>query len=517
VSSQSQSSLDDEEHEEDEDEDEDELNTGPPLARKILFKEREMSEPTFRNRFFMPPGDGEREERRRGRIYAAIEVPEPETEFTNSQSNEPEPVYLECVDTTWFHSKQSSERGTLWTDIYQSAPLSVLELTKYSLPPFPDGSEPGDIAWYEFGYEPATGSEGDARIYTNLFSDGADVKISFHEPRNLDWQGNGPMGADGWVQRAINTKYPSPNFQTDIREHLAKLSIDGGVAFYDVGQGSCQAAVDHSMHLPQLYIDFGGGVLTNRKTFPDSFGGFCFTTKPMVILSHWDWDHWSSAQRYPEALDATWLAPPVPMKPIQQAFAAELYAKGSLHIWDHSWPAVINDGPVTIERCTGRVANDSGLAVTLRRSQKSKQNCLLPGDAAYAYIPSVKAGGSFNVLGMTHHGGRLHSATYPKPKRSSSSVLSVGPRNSYRHPMFSTLAAHLENGWGLPIGTAVSGQRPCHVLVPWGARPHIFQGGCYGGGGGCATAIVAIAPAYTNVNAFAHAAPKQVVSMLVTA
>jgi hypothetical protein len=467
-----------------------------------------MSQPTFRNRFFIPPGNGEREERRRGRIYAAIEVPEPESEFTNRQADEPEPTYLECVDTSWFHNRQSNESGVQTTNIYHSAPLSVLELTKYSLPPFPDGAQPGDIAWYEFGYEPAMGSEGDARIYTNLFSDGADVKISYHEPRPLKWGEQGPMGAEGWVQQEFHRSSSSPYSQSSIRERLRSLSISGGVAFYDVGQGSCQAAVDERMHLPQLYVDLGGGVLTNRKTFPDSFGGFCFTEKPMVILSHWDWDHWSSAQRYPEALDATWLAPPVSMKPIQQAFAAELYAKGSLHIWDHSWPAVVNDGPVTIERCTGRVSNDSGLAVTFRRSQNSKQNCLLPGDAAYAHIPSVKAGASFNVLGMTHHGGRLHSATYPKPKRSSSSVLSVGSRNSYRHPMFSTLAAHLENGWGLPTGTAVSGQRPCHVLVPWGSRPHIFQGGCHAGSGGCATAIAAIAPAYTNVNAFAHAAPK---------
>jgi hypothetical protein len=187
----------------------------------------------------------------------------------------------------------------------------------------------------------------------------------------------------------------------------------------------------------------------------------------------------------------------------------------SLHIWDHTWPATISEGPVTIERCTGRTANDSGLAVTLRRGARSAKNCLLPGDAAYAYIPSVSAGGTYNALCMTHHGGRLHSAVYPKPKRGAASVLSAGPRNSYRHPMFSTLAAHLEYGWKFPTGTAVSGQRPCHVLVPWGSHPHIFQGGCHGRE--CATAIAAIAPSCPEVHSFAHPAAVKMVRTLVTA
>lgn len=468
----------------------------------------------FRNRFFIPPGEGHGEEPRGGRVYAAIEVPEPENDFTRNQSRELEPVYLECVDTSWFHAQSSIEGGELWTEVYRTAPLSVLELTTYTLPPFPDGAQPGDIAWFEFGYEPTSSLEADARIYTSLFSDGADVKISFHERRPPGWQEKGPMSSQGWIALALATR-PSPQHSQDFfRARLASLSVAGGVAFYDVGQGACQAAVDSAMHLPQLYVDFGGGVLANRKTFPDDFAGFCFTAEPMVVLSHWDWDHWSSALRHPEALDTPWLTPPVPMTPIQLAFAAELYAHGTLHIWDHTWPATVTEGPVTIERCTGRTANDSGLAVTLRPKRNSTRNCLLPGDAAYVYIPSVVAGDSFSMLCMTHHGGRLHSATYPRPKRRASSVLSAGPRNSYRHPMFDTIATHLENGWGFPTGTAVSGQRPCHVLVPWGARPHIFRGGCHGEV--CATAVAAIAPGHSEVTAFAHAVSSKAKRILVT-
>ena len=108
----------------------------------------------FRNSFFVPPGQGEGEGERspKGRVYAAIEVPEPDDKSARNQHSDQEPVFLECVDTNWFHSVQRGDLRASWIDIYQTAPLSILELTRYPLPPFPVGARPGDIAWYEFGY-----------------------------------------------------------------------------------------------------------------------------------------------------------------------------------------------------------------------------------------------------------------------------------------------------------------------------------------------------------------------------
>jgi hypothetical protein len=221
----------------------------------------------------------------------------------------------------------------------------------------------------------------------------------------------------------------------------------------------------------------------------------------MIILSHWDWDHWSSAYRYDEALSVQWLCPPVPMKPIQQAFAADLYIRGSLILWDHTWPAELREGCVRIERCTGKTSNDSGLAVTLFAGLKSQRNCLLPGDAAYAHIPSVLSGTAFNALCMTHHGGRLHSPVYPAVKRGGASALSVGPRNTYKHPLFQTLTWHSEKGWKFPTCTGFSGQRPCHVLLPWGKQPYVFQGGCHANQ--CGVAIAKVIPEMNAVLRFA--------------
>lgn len=464
------------------------------------------SEHNRRNHFFDPPGDGE--EPRGGRVYAAIEVPEPDegvNRATGSGDSASEPVLLECIDTQWFGSMQSGEKPLLWTDIFRVAPLSVLELTGYPLPPFPEGAQPGDVAWFEFGYEPAPTSTSDARIYTSLYSDGSAVKIKFHEPRSLDWAPNGPMGATGWLTGVLASSGLQAESAKAFSTMLSAVDCSGGVAVYDVGQGACQAALDRNLHIPSLYIDFGGGVLVNRKTFPDAYTGFCFSRRPSVLLSHWDWDHWSSAYRFEEALSVPWLAPPVPHKPIQQAFAADLYVRGMLHVWDETWPAVIRKGAIRVERCTGRTTNDSGLAVTLYPNGKSRRNCLLPGDAGYAHVPSVRAGEAFSSMCLSHHGGRLHSNLYPKPKHPTTSALSAGPRNSYKHPLFSTVAMHLEQGWSFPIPTAMSGQRPCHVLLQWGKPPHVFRGGCHGQS--CNSAIAQIAPASTTVSQLAQLPP----------
>lgn len=447
------------------------------------------------NRFFLPP-DGER--RGSGRVFAAFEVPEPPADGDpNAVDDDAEPLSFECLDTTWFWSVQNGTRS--WLDLFEDAPLSVLELTSFPMPPFPAGAEPGDVAWFEFGYTYSDAADANGRIYTSLYGTGDPVKISYYEPRSLDWAGSGPMGRNGWLAGAcdLGAQRGPLSDATALQRQARKFGKSFGVAAYDVGQGNCQALIHENGHQPLMYVDLGGGVLFNASTFPTSHRGFCFSTEPLIVLSHWDWDHWSSAYRFPRSLDMEWLAPPIPQKPIQQTFAADLYTRGRLRIWDDSWPSEIKGGGVRIERCTGRTSNDSGLAVTLYSRSSSGRNCLFPGDADYRFIPSVANSERFSALCMTHHGGRLHSVAYPLPKRGPAALLSAGPRNSYRHPLLSALAAHLRAGWPLPVQTGFSGQRPCHVLLPWGVQPHLFHGDCPIGE--CGTAVVEIVPSHSSM------------------
>lgn len=461
--------------------------------------ENGLADESGRNRFFRLI-DRTSDRPPKGRVYAALEVPavvEDGNRLNQAAGDDgggDEPIYLECIDRTWLDGLQLDLHKPwsrkAWAELIQSAPISILQLTRTTRPTFPQELASGDIAWFEIDYQRSGPAESDARIYNSLFDEGLPVKIEVLKPLPAGWQRKSPVLAIEWIRTPSAVLQEFERMQVILK--LMRVDSAGGVAIYDVGQGACQAALTKDRHLPSIYVDFGGGVLFNSKTFPKDFRRFCFTNRPMIILSHWDWDHWSSAYRDTDALDAIWLAPPVPLTPIQLAFAADLYVRNKLVIWDHTWPLTIRAGVVRLERCTGNVSNDSGIAVTLYAAKSSTRNCLLPGDAAYKYIPSVVLGNTFNALSMTHHGGRLHSVHYPKPKRGSASALSVGPRNTYKHPLFQTIGAHLSNGWKYPTVTALSGQRPCHVLLPWGNQPEIFRGGCFKGH--CSVAIAELVP-----------------------
>jgi len=453
----------------------------------------------FGNPFFLPPAiralEGEGEE---GRVYGAFEVPSLSEEGMQVDPDDiAESATFECVDMSWFHRNQRPE--VEWLDVFRDAPLSILQLDSFPMPPLPPQSVPGDIVWFEFGYSPAGVGESNGRIYKNLFSEGTSVRINYYEPREpAQFPGNGPFGLKGWLDTSYVSHWgsvprgPGPRLQ----KFLAEAHESAGVAVYDVGQGSCQALIDKKLHIPLIYVDFGGGVKGNSKTFPEALRGFCLTYEPPVVLTHWDYDHWSSALRFPRALNTEWFAPMPPGMPIQRAFAAELHIRHNLYLWPEGSVPLIRGKNVLLERCTGTGTNDSGIAATFYATKLRRRNCLIPGDADYRYIPSVIAKERFNSLCLTHHGGRLHSKYYPIPKRGATSANSSGPRNSYKHPLFNSLTKHFDSGWGAPAQTGFSGQRPCHVLLPWGKQSLLFQGGCHGGE--CSVAPTKMAPTSTN-------------------
>lgn len=58
---------------------------------------------------------------------------------------------------------------------------------------------------------------------------------------------------------------------------------------YNVGQGNCNAITNYRC-IPCIFYDFGGGAYRNARTYPNNLE-FDFSEEPLVILSHWDWDH----------------------------------------------------------------------------------------------------------------------------------------------------------------------------------------------------------------------------------
>ena len=214
---------------------------------------------------------------------------------------------------------------------------------------------------------------------------------------------------------------------------------------FDVGQGSCAALRDDAGAV-LVYVDLGGGVMANAKTFPHKLRTFCFGSEPLIVLSHWDWDHYSSARRDPWAYQQHWLVPyQEDLGPVAIRHAADILAHGGQV---QVWPATFcgDTERFGIHQCNGTSRNDSGLAVTFNLGGGAR--ALFPGDADYSYLPE-QAGKAARCLVVTHHGAEMRTQQAPRADALPGSrlVYSYGAGNQWEHPRTAAFEAHQAAGW----------------------------------------------------------------------
>lgn len=224
----------------------------------------------------------------------------------------------------------------------------------------------------------------------------------------------------------------------------------------DVGQGAAAClypAGDCLCVMPTLYLDIGGGSGYNAKTFPAGGVQWCFTMKPGILLSHWHWDHWAgatygSAANIAGPLTATWLVPSTPPGPLGKKLAAAISAAGGKVI---HWPAgtlPISAHKLLVGEATGTGWNNSGL-VLLAELELGRFS-LVPGDAAYTFLPEKLQLSHLKTLLISHHGGNLDAnppAALPLPDGGPNchAYCSVGYMNTYGHPTI--IASYAAAGW----------------------------------------------------------------------
>ena len=243
----------------------------------------------------------------------------------------------------------------------------------------------------------------------------------------------------------------------DIEEILNGIAPVDAVAIYDVGQGAATALLSHGV--PVLYFDLGGSAIGNWRSFPESLRQFCMTAKPPVVLSHWDWDHWSSALRDLRSLERPWILPiqdgSGDLGAVHSRFLAMLRAYGAnIHWWHYGTSAIASPRTgVTLFQAQGptKSRNESGLALSIVRPDCG---VLLPGDASLQHVCSSSS--SLDYLMVPHHGGRTSLGTVPSPKDKwrSHLVYSYGIGNSYLHPLPRTVRA-LRRSWKKNTHTAL--------------------------------------------------------------
>ncbi len=256
------------------------------------------------------------------------------------------------------------------------------------------------------------------------------------------------------LEAAVDPVHIQPSDDKGISPILEPLkgSIDWAVV-YDVGQGNAIGLCNATGGV-LAYFDFGRGTGAHSQTFPASLQRFCFTQNPPIILSHWDSDHWHSANHHPDALLQDWIAPQQKLGPTHAAMIANIQAAGG-RVWllPSHFPRSAY-GQVQIEMANGSGRNNSGIVLTLSESLNVVgRQILMPGDADYQHItsfyPDTNLSPYLSVV-AAHHGGKLKARTVvpgnPADKESRL-VYSAGQNNHYGHPLQPTRERHHQAGW----------------------------------------------------------------------
>ena len=261
-------------------------------------------------------------------------------------------------------------------------------------------------------------------------------------------------------------RIPAPQ----LRAALDDIPAVDGVLVHDVGQGSANALFDSSGKAV-LYFDVGRGGLAGtkmvrggmqgKKKVPSAPSGLelCGCDTPIVVLSHWDMDHWRAAEDgHGHLLESIWVVPSQKIAGRHSKLAIRvLNSGGSIFVVKRSSKprtATPTGSTMSIQYGQGSDRNNSGLILTVKTSTpRDPLTLFFPGDAKYSMCRWHPL--KVDLLVASHHGADPGSAaTPPGPMNPGSSrlVYSFGLPNGYGHPAPVAVTAHNSQGWNDVVG-----------------------------------------------------------------
>lgn len=234
-----------------------------------------------------------------------------------------------------------------------------------------------------------------------------------------------------------------------------EISLQGSsfkVKILDVGQASCSAIYDSKDRLVG-YFDVGAPLGFHKKTFPASFHTGMSSDTDFVVLSHWDYDHYSLALSHMRGLlSKKWFAPLQDVGPgakhLQKLLGGNLvYLRGREYTFS---------GSIKIHGLGSRKNRNQGGYVM--RVPVEGGAVLLPGDADYCLMASCMTSGLVGLC-VTHHGGE-GAGKPPKAVGShAKAVISSGMGNRYKHPSQQVIDSLREEGWDVRRTDGDGGKR----------------------------------------------------------
>ncbi|MFI8581039.1 hypothetical protein [Ectopseudomonas khazarica] len=305
---------------------------------------------------------------------------------------------------------------------------------------------------------------GDAKLYTNLFHPPVDacLKITRIKPSH---------------QKKLNNEFSLASAEgisvLELEQELAKRVHSADyLAIYDVGQGNSNALISSTSETcPVVYYDMGCGIGAHASTAPTGLD-FCTCNDPLVILSHWDQDHWAGALHIKsKALPLTWVVPRQQLDAVHKSFAHEIVsAGGRLLVLDMpknkaGSSRLPNGQHLKFTVGLGSSRNNSGIVLAVENNDPQfSSSWLLTGDCAYSHIPKSLQYHPPVAVVAPHHGGvtKLNTVA-PSPAIHNGYnrlIYSYGPDNKFRttrHPTSSSVRIHELAGWDMGIWNAAPG------------------------------------------------------------
>jgi beta-lactamase superfamily II metal-dependent hydrolase len=233
-------------------------------------------------------------------------------------------------------------------------------------------------------------------------------------------------------------------------ESEAELGVEGmfemvsaplRIVALDVGQASCNSIFSNGK--PLVLFDAGAPLYRNQKSFRAVNPSDLPNESGIVLLSHWDFDHFDLGRRRQGLQQLTWFAPHQPVGPntleFQRSLGANLYfLQGSYSMKSKGLQFDLKPGLAT----NPKDRNGTGYSL---RIEDTGGNILLTGDAGYQQIDQGLLV-DLAALTVPHHGG-AGAAPPPPAAAPSRAVVSYGNPNCYRHPVAETIDAHDAANW----------------------------------------------------------------------
>lgn len=229
--------------------------------------------------------------------------------------------------------------------------------------------------------------------------------------------------------------------ESDVERLFAMVSAPLRIVALDVGQASCNSIFSNGK--PLVLFDAGAPLYRNQKSFRAVNRSHLPTGSGIVLLSHWDFDHFDLGRRRQQLQQLTWLAPHQSVGfdalKFQRSLGASLYfLQGPYSMTSEGLQFDLRPGLAT----NPKDRNGTGYSL---RIEDAGGNILLTGDAGYEHIDQQLLV-DLAALTVPHHGGAGTAPPIPKalPSRA---VVSYGNPNCYRQPVAQTIDAHCAVGW----------------------------------------------------------------------